>query len=84
MLSTCFFSYEVLLYWQIFADAPNETRIIVKNCHKEEKIASQRSPLDNKILAQLQTKATKRKSDDSVDNLMLKYYSSWSIHWAES
>ena len=54
-----------------FDDAPNETRIIVKNLHKEEKIASQRSPLDYKILAQLQTKAAKRKSDDSVDNLML-------------
>jgi len=53
-----------------FNDAANETMIIVKNFHKEEKIASQLSLLDNKMFAQLQTKATKSKSDDPIDNLM--------------
>ena len=44
--------------------------IILKNLHKEEKIASQRSLLDNKIFAQLQTNAAKSKSDNSINNLM--------------
>jgi hypothetical protein len=48
----------------------NLTAILVKNFEKEENVASQRSPLDNEIFADLQRRSTANRSPDSVDRLM--------------
>lgn len=52
-----------------WSEPGNLPATLVENLAKEEVVASQRSPLDNKIFAQLHAKATASKSPDSLDNL---------------
>ena len=52
-----------------WSEVGNVSAILIDNLAKEEDIGSQRSPLDNKIFAQLQAKAAASPSQDSVDNV---------------
>jgi hypothetical protein len=53
------------------SDPSNMTSILINNMLREEDIARQRAPLDNKIFAELQRSAASSKNCDSVNNLLL-------------
>ena len=55
----------------ITSDSNNAPGIVIKNLEREEDIASQRSPLDSAIFAQIQRFSSKSKSQDSEDSLMM-------------
>ena len=52
--------------WSVAGNIPS---ILVDNLKKEQDVASQRSPLDSRIFAQLYAKAEASNSPDSVDNV---------------
>ena len=52
-----------------WSEVGNIPATLVDNLAKEEDVASQRSPLDNRIFAQLHAKAVASKSPDSLDNI---------------
>jgi hypothetical protein len=52
-----------------WSEAGNVPSILVDNLKKEQDVASQRSPLDSRIFAQLYAKADASKSLDSIDNV---------------
>jgi hypothetical protein len=52
-----------------WTEAGNVPSILVDNLKKEQDVASQRSPLDCRIFAQLYAKADASKSPDSIDNV---------------
>jgi len=54
----------------VFSTAGNMSAILVENLYKEEKIANQRCPLDNKIFAQLHSAAKKSRTSDSIDQVL--------------
>ena len=54
----------------VISDQNNASGIIIKNLKKEEDIASQRSPLDSAIFAEIQRVSSISKSEDSEDSLM--------------
>ena len=49
----------------VISDPNNASGIIIKNLKKEEDIASQRSPLDSAIFAEIQRVSSISKSEDS-------------------
>ena len=53
-----------------FSTAGNTSAILVENLYKEEKIANQRCPLDNKIFAQLHSAAKKSRTSDLIDQVL--------------
>jgi hypothetical protein len=55
----------------VTSDPNNASGIIIKNLKSEEDIASQRSPLDSAILAEIQRVSSQSKSEDSEDSLMM-------------
>jgi hypothetical protein len=55
----------------VTSDPNNASGIIIKNLKREEDIASQRSPLDSTIYAEIQRVSSKSKSEDSEDSLMM-------------
>ncbi len=52
-----------------WTEVGNIPLILVDNLKKEQDVASQRSPLDSRIFAQLYAKAESSKSPDSIDNV---------------
>jgi hypothetical protein len=52
-----------------WSEAGNIPAVLVDNLAKEEDVASQRSPLNNRIFAQLHARAAASKSPDSLDNV---------------
>ena len=55
----------------VISDPNNASGLIIKNLKQEEDIASQRSPLDSAIFAEIQRVSSKSKSEDSEDSLMM-------------
>ena len=55
-----------------WSEAGNIPAVLVNNWSREEDVASQRSPLDNRIFAQLHAKASVSESPDSLDNLFFE------------
>jgi len=55
----------------VTSDPSNASGIVIKNLKSEEDIASQRSPLDSAIFAEVQRSSSKSKSEDSEDSLMM-------------
>ena len=55
-----------------WSEAGNIPAVLVNNWSREEDVASQRSPLDNRIFAQLHAKASASESPDSLDNLFFE------------
>ena len=52
-----------------FSEAGNVPAVIIVNLEKEQEIAPQKSPLDNRIFAQLHARTAASKSPDSVNNV---------------
>ncbi len=57
------------------SDPSNMTSILINNMLREEDIAHQRAPLDNKTFAELQRSAASCKNCDSVNNLLFDFVS---------
>jgi hypothetical protein len=57
------------------SDPRNMTSILINNVLREEDIARQRAPLDNKIFAQLRHSAASSKNCDSANNLLFDFVS---------
>jgi hypothetical protein len=57
------------------SDPSNMTSILINNMLREEDIARQRAPLDNKIFAELRHSAASSKNCDLVNNLLFDFVS---------